>query len=144
MTRTPVVLARPVEPVTEAGSRALVCPLGANCSCVFSGNRSTASTSFDAAAPLHEALVADVTHFVDFGWTVTSSTPDEVVLERRLGFSFCVTVLLCLATGFLWLAYAIPSGRRPRIDTRRVTLGADGAAVVTRTVSRRPVTPPAA
>jgi hypothetical protein len=144
MTRTPLVLARPADPVAGAGPKGFTCPLGANCSCVFSGTRATASTTLETASPIDDALLADVTHFVDFGWTVVSSAPDEVVLERRLGFSFCVTVLLCLATGFLWLAYAIPSNRRPRIDTRRVTLGADGAAVVSRTVARRRLTPPAA
>ncbi len=38
----------------------------------------------------------------------------EVVLERKRNMSFCLNVLLCLATGFLWMIYWGLRARYPK------------------------------
>lgn len=121
------------------GARTVTCPFGANCSCVFSASWQAEHAIDDT---LRESLRADelgaeVTNWTDRGWAVISSDSREVILERRLGLGFCLNVLLCLATGLLWLAYWIPRTRHPKIDTKVITLAPDGTVSVTGRTERR-------
>jgi hypothetical protein len=99
------------------------CPFASNCSCVFSRPQSIEGMPTVTDTALHdEAVSAEVTNWTDLGWKVVRSSSHEVVLERQKSLPFCLNVLLCLVTGFLWLIYWIPRARNPRIDTKVVSL----------------------
>ena len=78
-----------------------------------------------------------VTFWTDRGWNVVTASSSEVLFERRAALPFCFNVLLCLVSAFLWLAYWIPSARRPKIKTKIMTISADGSTEVTPGASRR-------
>jgi hypothetical protein len=128
--------------VDRAASTGFTCPLGANCSCKFSGNRMDgAEVTATIAEPLpkkvRKRLATEVKSWTDLGWKVTTASAREVVLQRRRALSFCVNVLLCFATASLWLAYWIPNARNPKIDTRIVTVSESGEIVTSPAVSHR-------
>jgi hypothetical protein len=105
---------------------------------VFAGAGQTDRAVLITSAPAGDpAFEAEVAKWIDSGWRVTRAVVDDVSLERPLGLGFCVNAALCIVTGFVWLVYWIPSSRRPRIDTRRVTLTDDGTVKVSRSVARR-------
>ena len=118
-------------------TRSIGCPFGSNCSCVFAKVQPSPAARTLTTTPLPNALDTEVAYWTEQGWHVTETAPGEVVLERQLSEGFCLNLLLTVFTGFLWLAYLIPTSRHPRIDTRRITLAADGSISVTSTLARR-------
>ncbi|BDZ51410.1 hypothetical protein GCM10025867_36510 [Frondihabitans sucicola] len=138
MSRLPIVLTPAPSSTSAPGPAAKTCPFGSNCACVFSRSAAAPpSTGPKSTVEAAEDIDAEVTKWTDLGYRVTETAPDEVLLERRLGLPFCVNVLLCLVTGFLWLLYCIPRSRHPKVDTRRLTRALDGSISTTRVVVRR-------
>ncbi|RPE76021.1 MULTISPECIES: hypothetical protein [unclassified Frondihabitans] len=138
MSRSPIVLSPGASmpgttvPATS-GPRTLSCAFGANCACVFAPKPVAA----DAALASTDVVDVEVAKLTDLGYTVVESSPDEVLMERRMGIPFCYNLGLVVVTGLLWLAYWIPRIRHPRFDTRRLTRAADGSVAVERVVVRR-------
>jgi hypothetical protein len=123
MSRTMLTLS-PHQPAPDVSAvQGKTCPFASSCSCIFSRSPSTEGMAVVTDTALQDDRVsAEITDWTDRGWKVISADSHEVVLERQRNLPFCLNVLLCLLTGFLWLIYWIPRARNPKIDTKIVSV----------------------
>ena len=125
-------------PAAPRGLSIRGCPMAESCSCIFRPPAVSSPATKPTSHLLDPIFEAETEKWLDRGYTVSSVTASEVILERPRGLSFCVNVLLSLVTGLTWLAYWIPASRHPR--TLRSTLSRDGDTVKVARQSVRRVT----
>lgn len=72
------------------------------------------------------ALNAEVARYARKGWTVSSVTPGQAVLQRKKKIGVLLNVLLSIITGGLWLIVVIVRVVNRKVETKIITVDAYG------------------
>lgn len=84
----------------------------------------TPGVSPDARAAV---LNAEVARYAAKGWTVSSVTPGQAVLQRKKRIGFLLNLILSLLTGGLWLIVVLVRVINRKIESVILTVDVNGS-----------------
>ncbi len=83
-----------------------------------------------SSAAQSAVLDAEIAKWAKAGWSVTSTSPGQAVLQRKKRIGWFWNLILTLLTGGLWLIVVIIRVVNRKIETRIITVDAAGRVAV--------------